>query len=244
MTLGMETLRPGDLMFTTIAGIPGRLIGLAEKINDPSITWDDARMVQHVGVVVESVKHIEATAHLIADSFNIPVGLLGFGPKIVQAMPGGAVLSNMTPYYWTPDFIYVRPRYTVTSADRLYGSDMSEDVASAAVRYVGVPYSFLDYAAITGRHVLIKKPTDRTWLDRYVTSTKHMICSQLADQALSDAGFHVFDDGRLPQDVTPAALFRQLLCLPGQFYAPGFYGWRQCGPGTAYGSLTRKGSTL
>jgi hypothetical protein len=50
---------------------------------------------------------------------------------------------------------------------------------------------------------------------RYVTSSKRMICSQLADQAMSDAGFHVFNDGRLPQDVTPSALFAKLLSLPG-----------------------------
>lgn len=45
-----------------------------------------------------------------------------------------------------------------------------------------------------------------------------MICSQLVDQALADAGFHVFDDGRLPQDVVPAELFRALLDTPGTTY--------------------------
>ena len=45
-----------------------------------------------------------------------------------------------------------------------------------------------------------------------------MICSQLADQALTDAGFHVFDDGRLPQDVVPAELFRKLLSMQGTRY--------------------------
>jgi hypothetical protein len=28
---------------------------------------------------------------------------------------------------------------------------------------------------------------------------------------LADAGWHVFDDGRLPQDVTPAALYAKML---------------------------------
>jgi hypothetical protein len=89
------------------------------------------------------------------------------------------------------------------------------EAARCARRYVGVPYSFADYLAIAGRHLLALKPTDRTPLDRYVTTSKRMICSQLVDQALADAGYHVFDDGRIPQDVTPAALYRQLLTLPG-----------------------------
>jgi hypothetical protein len=42
-----------------------------------------------------------------------------------------------------------------------------------------------------------------------------MMCSQLVDQCLADAGFHVFNDGRLPQDVVPAELFRALVEMPG-----------------------------
>jgi hypothetical protein len=58
------------------------------------------------------------------------------------------------------------------------------------------------------------------------------MCSQLADQALADAGFHVFDDGRLPQDVVPAELFRALIDMPGtQWCVPGVGHW--C-PGADY----------
>jgi len=35
------------------------------------------------------------------------------------------------------------------------------------------------------------------------------------DQALTDTDYHVFDDGRDPQDVTPAALYRKLKTMPG-----------------------------
>lgn len=166
-------------MFTTIDGIVGKGVSLAEKINDPFVTWDDAKRVQHVGVVT-TVKPL----------------------RLVQAMPGGAVEIELTAEYFTDAFVYVRPPYAMTQGLL---------VAIEARRYIGVPYSFLDYAAIAGRHVLALKSTDRTPFDRHVSSTKHMICSQLADQALSDAGFHVFDDGRIPQDVTPAALYRALL---------------------------------
>ena len=34
-----------------------------------------------------------------------------------------------------------------------------------------------------------------------------MICSQLVDEAYARAGVQLFDDGRLPGDVTPADLY-------------------------------------
>lgn len=173
-------------MFTTIPGIGGKLIALGEKINDKSVTWEVAKKIQHVGVVTECP----------------PIG-----PKLVQAMPSGAEEVEIGSDYWGPSCIYVRPGYK--------SEYTPPRVAQFARSYIGVPYSFLDYVAIAGRHVLALKPTQRTLFDRYVSSTKHMICSQLADQALSDANFHVFDDGRIPQDVTPAALYSALLDMPG-----------------------------
>jgi hypothetical protein len=35
-----------------------------------------------------------------------------------------------------------------------------------------------------------------------------MICSQLADEAAMRGGWHLFSDGRIPQDVTPGDLWK------------------------------------
>jgi hypothetical protein len=35
-----------------------------------------------------------------------------------------------------------------------------------------------------------------------------MICSQLADTAAAEGGWHLFEDGRWPGDVTPGDLYR------------------------------------
>jgi hypothetical protein len=40
------------------------------------------------------------------------------------------------------------------------------------------------------------------------------MCSRLLDGALDLAGWHLFDDGRLPGNVTPSEAYRQLLKLP------------------------------
>jgi hypothetical protein len=128
----------------------------------------------------------------------------GEDARIVQAMPSGAEEVGLDDRYWTRDYEFIRPRYP----DRI-GLPFGVSVAAAARRYVGVPYSFADYAAIAGVRLGIKNGPIR----RYVTTSKHMICSQLADQALTDAGFHSFTDGRLPQDVTPGALRARLVEL-------------------------------
>jgi hypothetical protein len=77
-------------------------------------------------------------------------------------------------------------------------------VAEYALEAVGTPYSFLDYLALALRHVGVEGLTRKR-----VTDSGHMICSQLVDHVLCQSGYHLFDDGRLPQDVTPGALFRR-----------------------------------
>lgn len=160
------------------------------------LTLGEPGYPHHVGVVVQ-----EASAWQ--------------GPRLVQAMPSGAEEITLDERHWTPDHVYLRPPYG--SEERLIGlttltvASQGIGVAAAARRYLDTPYSYLDYAAILGRHLGVKDGR----LRRYVRSTRHMICSQLADQAMADAGFHVFDDGRWPQDVTPAALYAALLARPG-----------------------------
>jgi hypothetical protein len=74
-----------------------------------------------------------------------------------------------------------------------------------ARKYAGIPYSFLDYLSLALLHLgLPRKLTAGR-----VTSSGHMICSQLVDHVLCEVDFHLFDDGRLSQDVTPGALFRR-----------------------------------
>lgn len=81
------------------------------------------------------------------------------------------------------------------------------DVVAHAKSLEGTPYSFLDYLSLALLHWGIRPG----WLTDYVKNSGHMICSQLVDEAFRRAGVHLFTDGRLPQDVTPGALFYVLL---------------------------------
>jgi hypothetical protein len=67
----------------------------------------------------------------------------------------------------------------------------------------GTPYSYLDDAAI-GIALLTGIETP-AFVRRYLDSTGHLICSQLADLAYQAAGIQLFDDGRVPGAVYPGS---------------------------------------
>lgn len=117
--------------------------------------------------------------------------------NIVEAKPGGAVRVLMP--YNPSEVLWI-------SCPPEHG----EAVARAAVALVGTPYSFLDYFAIAA--VRLHLPSAR--LRRYVTSTRHMICSQLADAAAAAGGWRLFHDKRLPQEVTPGDLWQLAMRSP------------------------------
>lgn len=146
---------------------------------------DGGAPYQHVFMITEAIQ--KATAGF--DEYDPPMA--------VEAMPGGAVEVDIS-MRWTSKNCYVRPNYAdVTQA---------EYAAQTAKQLIGTPYSFLDYYALAAHHLHLPSKL----VDNYIKSSKHMICSQLVDHCLASADWHVFNDGRLPQDVTPSALYYKL----------------------------------
>jgi hypothetical protein len=199
-------LRAGDLMFGPIGGVvPGMFpVGAGQLLladRKARMTWRRWRKIRHAGVVVQTAA--------APDVFN-------YSPRLVQAMPKGAEEITLRPdQHWTDRYVYIRPAWP--------HPEMAYAVADYARDYVGTPYNFLTYGALAARK--LRFMLSERLLRKWISTRKDMMCSQLVDQCLTDAGFHVFDDGRLPQDVVPAELFRRLLELPGQFIIPGQTGW-------------------
>jgi hypothetical protein len=111
--------------------------------------------------------------------------------RCVEARPSGAGYRELSAY---PNAAY----YTCPE-------DKREAVASAAIGLIGTPYSWEDYYALAAVRLhldLIARP-----LRKYVADSGHMICSQLVDEAYARAGVQLFNDGRLPGDVTPGDLY-------------------------------------
>ncbi|TJZ44481.1 hypothetical protein FCH28_29490 [Streptomyces piniterrae] len=117
--------------------------------------------------------------------------------RLLEAVPGGARIRSLSEYTGA-NALYVCPE-GLTEQQR-------SAICDAATRYIGVPYSFLDYLAIATHRFHLPVPG----LRRYIASTRHMICSQLVDQCYLDAGVHLFADGRWPGYVTPMALYKLL----------------------------------
>src|SRR5580704_17162 len=109
---------------------------------------------------------------------------------IADAEPGGAARVKL----------HYNASYThYVSCPEQYRTAM----VAAAEKYIGVPYSFLDYAALATHRLHLPAP----FLRRYIASSKHMICSQLVDQAASDAGWVLFSDGRWSGYCTPGDIW-------------------------------------
>lgn len=214
-TLG--ALRPGDIMFGPIGGlVPGAFpVGVGQILlanRRARLSWRKWWRIRHVGVVVQTPR-VDAWGHVAG------------GPRLVQAMPHGAEEIELTPAtHWTRDYVYLRPECPRNATpSRPYGWTVGEHIAAAARGYVGTPYNFLTYAKLAAG--VLRMPATEKLLKRWISTRHDMMCSQLVDQCLADAGFHVFDDGRLPQDVVPAELFLQLMTLPGRHIVPGGQGW-------------------
>lgn len=129
------------------------------------------------------------------------------GPRVVEAMPGGArVVRLVGTERCGPGFGWIRLPLTL---------DQRASITEYALAAVGTPYSFLDYLSLGLLHLGLP----RKLVQSRVTDSGHLICSQLVDRVLCQAGFHVFDDGRLSQDVTPGALFRRAGALGKVWWA-------------------------
>ena len=112
--------------------------------------------------------------------------------QIIEAHPGGASFARWDKYgdraRWSTGLIVPKHPQLIAEIGR---------------SFEGVPYSFLDYAAIAS-HTL-----HMPWsplLKDFIADQRHMICSQLVDAAWANAGDQLFDDDRWPGFVTPGAL--------------------------------------
>lgn len=116
--------------------------------------------------------------------------------QVVEALSQGAVLNP------NPD-----PNGVTWSTDLVPLTDQQRaDVAKYALELVGTPYGWLDVIALGALQYGVRLP----YLIRRLQDRKLLFCSQLVDEAYLRAGVHLFNDGRIPQNVTPGALYNLL----------------------------------
>jgi uncharacterized protein YycO len=121
--------------------------------------------------------------------------------NIIEAHPGGASYNNVS--------AYADPKKRLTWSTGLFDltDAQREAIAAWAIAQQGVPYNWVDIAAITLKILGFSSKK----IDGVIENDQRLICSQLVDKAYLLAGVHLFDDGRLPGQVTPGDLYNLLL---------------------------------
>lgn len=130
--------------------------------------------------------------HLAGDSSKYTHAFIVLDDNtVLAAQPGGARIDKLTDYANRAIYSSI----DLTDAQR-------QAIVVQARKLEGLPYSFLDYLAIALARFRIRPK----WLTKFIADKGHMICSQLVDFCYMRAGVHLFNDGRLPQEVTPGDL--------------------------------------
>lgn len=112
---------------------------------------------------------------------------------ILEARPKGIGYGNISQYEGMP----------MQGSNTILTDEQRADIISAAKKYIGTPYGFMDILYI-GLHTM---GFTWTWLLNKVRRLKTMICSQYCSQAGDDAGVLSWRCGRkYAQEVTPADL--------------------------------------
>lgn len=120
----------------------------------------------------------------------------------VEALAKGASRGHVQ-----PGDVVVRPPLTVAEAAK---------IPHLASWLLGTHYGFLDVAALGLAQFGITLPS----VKRRIARPDRLFCSQLVDYVWTEAGFHAFNDGREPQDVSPGDL-ADLAFSQGWAHVPG-----------------------
>lgn len=187
----MNEPKPGSFGLSIIGGKTGQYVAAGQAIAGDGSRWTHAFLVLDNGEIIEGMPHGARIVPLSERADDE-------GGVVFCDRP---VLENAEAYYNS-----IKPRNidsaTLSLHMKWYVDALRADIVREARKLVGTPYNYLDYLALGLAHFKIKA----NWLRRFMQSKKHMICSQLVDEVYRRVGIHIFDDGRLPMDVTPGDL--------------------------------------
>jgi hypothetical protein len=192
----LEEVRPGDIMLAGQSSAPSKILVYGGEF----IMGESFRIGKfvsgHAAVVVP-------------------------GNRLVEAMPHGARIRDITADDWTPAQIFFR------LPEDYPGQAL--DAAAVAMAMIDTPYSIMSYAYLAGWRFGLKSEWLKTRINRRRPATTftlpsgrvttnnlpmESICSVLAEQSWTLTGKEVIH-GTVPQVVTPGMLGEQLWCRDG-----------------------------
>lgn len=178
-------LNPGDLILLQIQGWVGKLVWLMQAINRDLSKWT------HVAVVLDD-------------------------GTVFEAQPGGAVITPLSEYEMRPgrkvthyqarDFGpgWRHFKYELRPLAGVITAQNRRDIVRYARDHVGTGYAWSTY----GYLALYRFGIRPLWIKRMIQNEDRIICSQAGDLFYDLADVHLFNDGRMPYDVTPGDLAR------------------------------------
>ena len=113
--------------------------------------------------------------------------------QVIEGRPSGAGYNVVTAYpaaFWS--------HIDLTDAQR-------ESIVEHAKSCIGIPYNWLDDLDI-GLGKLFGMATPK-WIEKRLSSTRTLMCSQLVDACYETAGADLFTDGRPVGAVSPGDLY-------------------------------------
>lgn len=161
------------------------------------------KLVRKGQAIVERQDYIFTHAFLVLDN-----------EQVVEAEPGGAIISPLSKYLGRPagQVLFCDLPVQTWLADKGYTTgDALDQRAEGYIRerifdfgrsLEGTPYNYLDYLSIGLDRFGIRPRLIQNRLSRH----DRLICSQLVDFSYLAAGIHLFADGRDSMDVTPGDL--------------------------------------
>lgn len=195
-----EACQPGAIVFARIGGWTGKLIAAAQAFSGDGSRWT------HVAMVLDDLACIEAEpggAQINPIEKYLGMEEVVFCDRPVQdwlagveaSKPEGLQLTDPDAYWGTLERM---KRGQITLVAR----------ALKGTRYGYLQYVYMGLLALAGKDGSLDQPRGwfTRWLAKRITQRGSMICSQLADETLLRCGIQVFDDHRLPQNVTPGDL--------------------------------------
>jgi hypothetical protein len=183
---------PGSFFLTTIGGRTGWWVALAQTLVGIPSRWTHAGIIGYSGLTYEaapggvhvgSVLDLQSKPHVVCDA------------PVMESIRGMVLTRD------------------VGAEERFYAR-VRQRVINEACQLLGRPYSLLDYLALGLWHLGRKRRYDEpvrgfslaSWARERVQYSGHLICSALVDLVYDRANIHLYDDGRLPGDVTPSDL--------------------------------------
>lgn len=134
---------------------------------------------------------------------------------VIEAMPGGTRQSPLSNYEGSN--VLWSNGYGLNGLRGHEQTDVRQAIADYAASLIGLPYGWLDIAAIglaqqrLGSRIDVRRPVaHQPWWVRRAVDPRSVICSALVALAYAHAGVQLYVDGWLPQLVSPGDLSRLL----------------------------------